>query len=156
LQPYAGRATALFDDDIEPGALGYTLGGGTRPEEAGLLRERTRVGDRVVRARVVTVTSSDTGEAPTLRIGLHSVEDLVGFGEPGHDFTLDVAGSARGARVLRDSQSRLVGLTVIAFVRTFADHGDETQVHFHLARDDEDEANAVRVASVAAEPSPGQ
>jgi hypothetical protein len=49
-----------------------------------------------------------------------------------------------------------VGLTVIAFVRTFADHGDETQVHFHLARDDEDEANAVRVASVAAEPSPGQ
>jgi hypothetical protein len=156
LQPYAGRATTLFDDDIEPMALGYALGGGSRPEDAGLLRERTRLGDRVVRARVVTVTSNHAGEVPTLRIGLHSIESLVGLGERDVDFTLDVAGSARGAGILTDSQSRLVGLTVIAFVREFADQGDESQVHFHLARDDKDEADAVRVASVAAEMGQGQ
>jgi hypothetical protein len=45
-----------------------------------------------------------------------------------------------------------VGLTLIAFVRAFAGDGDEAEVHFHLAMDDETEANAVRVASIAVEP----
>jgi hypothetical protein len=147
-----GQATALFDDDIEPRALGYTFGGGPRPEDADLLRERTRLGDRVMRARVVTVTSSDIGNAPILRIGLHTLEDLAGARGPDPELTLDVAGSARGAAALRDSQSRLVGLTLIAFVRAFAGDGDEAEVHFHLAMDDETEANAVRVASIAVEP----
>jgi hypothetical protein len=149
LDAYAGRATALFDDDIEPQALGYTYGGGRRSYDAGLLRERTRLGDRVVRARVVTVTSSDTGEAHVLHLGLHAVEELVPRGSADPDFTLDITGAAGGAGALRDLEPLLAGHTVIAFLRAYADAGDRPRVHFHLTRDAEGEADAVRKACVA-------
>src|SRR5262249_53133926 len=58
LAPYTGRATELFDDLIEPAAVGYQgADPGARPTADPKLRERTQTGDAVVRARVVTITS---------------------------------------------------------------------------------------------------
>lgn len=148
LPPYAGRAAALFDDDIEPQAVGYTLVPGRAPEADDLLRDRTRLGDRVLRTRVVTVTSNGGEDGASWRIGLHTLEELAGSPPPQADFTLDVPATAAGAGVLGAVDSRLVGVTLVAFVRSFASADEREELHFHLAQADDRELRAVRVASL--------
>src|SRR5579884_3938252 len=56
LPPYTGHAVDLFDDGIEPSAVGYPTDQGVNPAGDARLRERTQTGDEVVLARVTTVT----------------------------------------------------------------------------------------------------
>lgn len=97
---------------------------------------------------MVTVTSSETGDGPRWRIGLHTLEELAGSRPPETDFTLEVPGTAAGAGVLKTAESRLVGLTLVAFVRAFANVDEKPELHFHLAQADDHELSAVRVASL--------
>jgi hypothetical protein len=163
LSPYAGHATELFDDVIEPGAVGYQGAdeGGT-PKDNALLRERTQTGDAVVRARVVTVTSGPESQGDGWRIGLRTLETVAGKRPPEGEFTFVVQGKAPAAGVVRMLEARLVGATFVVFVRTFGHTGDGSDVgasdkekgaelHFHFAKDDKDELGAVREASLLGE-----
>ncbi len=151
---YSGHSAELFDDAIEPGAVGY--GGAYRasePKNDTLLRERTQNGDAVVRARVVTVTSSPEDNGHSWQIGLRTLETLAGKRPPDGDFTLRVEGQGPAAGIVRALEARLVGATFVVFVREFdaAKGGGqevETQLHFHLGKDDADELGAVRQASL--------
>ncbi len=161
LSPYSGHATELFDDVIEPGAVGYQgadEGGG--PKDSALLRERTQTGDAVVRARVVTVTSGPESQGDGWRIGLRTLETVAGKRPPEGEFTFVVQGKAPAAGVVRMLEARLVGATFVVFVRTFghADDGSDVgggdkgpELHFHFAKDDKDELGAVREASLLGE-----
>jgi hypothetical protein len=163
LSPYSGRATELFDDVIEPSAVGYQGGdsNGSRQGDA-LIRERTQTGDAVIRARVVTVTSEPEKRGDGWRIGLRSLGTLAGKSPPAEltdgEFTFVVDGNGPAAGVVRMLESRLVGATFVVFVRQFehertAEEGDNAtgDLHFHFAKDDKDELSAVNVARLLGE-----
>jgi hypothetical protein len=161
LSPYAGHVTELFDDVIEPEAVGYQGAdyGDSRKNDA-LLRERTQTGDAVVRARVVTVTSGPESRGAGWRIGLRTLETVAGKRPPVNEFTFIVEGNGPAAGIVRMLEARLVGTTFVVFVRRF-DHADNggareadpagAEQHFHFAKDDKDELGAVREASLLGE-----
>ncbi len=149
LPPYGGHAAQLFDDTIEPSALGFTSEPSKAPRGDTLLRERTQVGDAAMHVRVVTVTLRNEGSGRTWQMGLHSLETLAGAHPPAPDFTLQVEATDPAAGLLRAFEARLIGMTFVAFVREFggADPSEGARWHFHLAHDDKDEIDAVRSAS---------
>jgi hypothetical protein len=149
LPDYVGHATELFDDGIEPTAMGYprdTTAG--QPLGDTRLRERTQVGDAVVRAKVTTVTSKAEDRGRSWQLGLHTVERLGGSGFLEKDFTLPVDASAPASGILKGFEARLIGQSFVAFVREFhrpKSPGD-SDLHFHLAADSPEEIKAVKAA----------
>jgi hypothetical protein len=145
LAAYTGRSAELFDDSIEPGAVGYTgADQGIAPKSDALLRERTQTGDAVVRARVVTVTSSPEDNGHTWLIGFRTLERLAGKRPPDNEFTFRVEGQGPAAGIVRALEARLIGATFVVFLREF----DAGQLHFHFGKDDTDELGAVRQATL--------
>jgi hypothetical protein len=157
LPVYGDHAAELFDDAIEPSAVGYPQGVGDpagNPMADKRLRERTQTGDAVVRARVTTVTSKAEEGGPSWQIGLHTVERLAGSAPLESDFTLSVAPTDTAAGIVRAFEGRLIGTAFIAFVRQFArpgaPPGEAGDLRFHLAADSSDEQNAVKAALLLA------
>lgn len=153
LPPFTPRDAQLFDDGIEAKALGYE-GSASAGSDDQLLPDRTQASDGVVRARVVTVTSKVEDSGKSLLIGFHVLETLAGHRAPAGDFTVVVPAKSSSAGLLGSMEGRLVGLTFVVFVRGFAAAGTaaeretDGELHFHLARDDKDEQNRVRAASL--------
>ena len=148
LPSYTGHASDLFDDAIEPAAVGYELDRADVPMNSSALRERAEVGDAVVRARVTTITSKEEDRGNTWHIGFHTLQRLAGGGPLDDDFTLQVNPNGAASGILRAFEGRLVGKTFVAYVREYAAAPlpGESYLHFHLARDDKDQAAAVRAA----------
>ncbi|HEY8038442.1 MAG TPA: hypothetical protein VIF15_01560 [Polyangiaceae bacterium] len=148
LPPYTGQAVELFDDGLEPNAVGYPLEQGAAPMTDNRLRERTQTGDAVVRARVVTVTSKQEDQGRSWQIGMHTLERLAGTGPLEQDFTVTVPSTAPAAGIVHAFEGKLIGSTFVAFVREFERPrapGD-SDLHFHLAVDSKDEVQAVKSA----------
>jgi hypothetical protein len=116
-----------------------------------LVRERSQVGDAVVRARVTTVTSKDEDKGRSWQISLHALEKLAGNGPLDADFTVQVMPGGPASGVMRAFEGRLIGMTFVAFVREFARPGPpgDTDLHFHFAPDARDEWAAVHTAIMA-------
>jgi hypothetical protein len=149
LPVYEGRATELFDDGIGAQALGAGIEPTLSPQERDLLRERTNLGDGVVRARVVSLTSAQDDSGPRWFVGLHTVERLTGERQVPDNFTLLIDGKAPGARLVRALDGQIIGAKVVAFLREFVStQGKKGELHFHLAGDSKDETDAVRVAAL--------
>jgi hypothetical protein len=148
LPEYAGHGTELFENGIEPAAVGYKLGHATPPGSDSRLRERAQVADVVVHGRVVTVTSKQLESGTSWQIGFQTLEKLAGARSSPEDFTLKVEPTDPAAGIMRSFEARLVGKTVVVFLREFAPSSSaaETVVHFHVAQDDKDEIDAVRAA----------
>jgi hypothetical protein len=150
LPAYGGHAAELFDDGIEPLTVGYPSDQEGPPSADNRLRERTQVGDAVVRARVTTVNKVEGSGGLSWQLGMHTVEHLAGTGPLDADFTLLVASSAPAAGIVRAWEARLVGTQVIAFVREFAKQGappgEAGDLRFHVAPDSADEKKAVTSA----------
>lgn len=137
LPPYNGHSADLFDDGIDPDAVGFQVAAGTPPMSDTRLRERTQTGDAVVRVRVLTVTEKREEKRHTWQLGMHTLERLTGETPPDTDFTLEVEDSDPGAPMVHAFEGGLVGKTFVAFVRAFASNvsaGDWDE-HFHLAAD---------------------
>jgi hypothetical protein len=151
LPAYDTLSTELFDDGIEPTAVGFPIAQVATPETDNRLRERTQVGDAVVRARVITV-SEDT--AHNWQLVFQSVEVIrssKGDGTVEKDFILQVQPTDPSAGILKSMSGRLVGHTFVVFLRTFrhgsgAQAGDDADLHFHVAPDTKDEIASVRAA----------
>ncbi|HZU82308.1 MAG TPA: hypothetical protein VE987_05305 [Polyangiaceae bacterium] len=148
---YEGHEAELFDDTLDPKAVGYELEHPSDPMTDALLRERTQVGDAVVRARVTTVTSKDEDKGLTWQIGLHTIERLAGTGPLANDFTVELGPRSPSAGIVRAWEGRLIGMRFITFVREFERPGSpgDTDLHFHLAPDRKEEAAAIRAAALA-------
>jgi hypothetical protein len=153
------RDAVLFDDGVEANALGIEISD-TTDKDARLINDRVGASDGVVRARVVTVTSKAEDTGTGLLLSFRAVETLAGHRAPKGDFTLYETANGSGAGLLKSASSRLVGLTFIAFVRGFAGSGayarelaengeGEAVLHFHLAKDTQDQQDRVRAASLA-------
>jgi hypothetical protein len=147
---YSGRAAELFDDTIEPAAVGLDFDRGYSPKSDPLLRERAQTGDAVVRVRVSTVTAKKNGPEETYQLGLHSVEMLGGKHAPAPDFTVTITKASESMGIVKNFEARLIGYAFVAFVREFAMPSGERELHFHLAPDTKEVKTAVGDAMVLA------
>jgi len=150
LPPYTGHSVDLFDDGIDPDAVGFQVAPGAPPMSDTRLRERTQTGDAVVRVRVLTVTDKREEKRHTWQLGMHTLEHMAGAGPLDDDFTLEVEDTDPGAPMVHAFEAGLVGKTFVAFVRAFARAGpppaDEWDEHFHLAADTPAVKQAVQAA----------
>jgi hypothetical protein len=151
LPTYAGRASTLFDDALDPAAVGMDFDKGYSPKIDPLLRERAQVGDAVLRVKVTTVTGKKDGPEATYRIGLHTVETLAGAAPPPVDFTITVDKASDSHGILKNFEGRLVGYAFVAFVREFVRADGDHEVHFHLSPDTKEVKAAVGDAVVLGE-----
>jgi len=151
LAAYTGRQADLFDDTIEPAAVGLDFDKGYSPRLDKVLRERAQVGDAVLRVRVSTVTAKKDGPDATYQLGLHTVEKLAGNNPPPPDFTVQIDKASESHGIMKNFESRLVGYAFIAFVREFAHPSGDREVHFHLAPDTKEVKAAVGDAMVMSE-----
>jgi hypothetical protein len=159
--PYGGHATELFDDGIEPDAVGLATDRASNPGADNSLRERAQVGDAVVRARVMTV---DESTSRVWQLAFHTMEIIhkgsgSGMNQSSQptpfdaDFALQVEPTDPSAGIVNSMSNRLVGHTFVVYLRTFA-HPDTTEdgdVHFHIAADSKEQIEAVRSAIMLGE-----
>jgi hypothetical protein len=148
--PYTGRGAELFDDGIDPIAVGYQLEPGPPPSADAKLRERVQTGDAVVRARVITVTSNKEDAARSWQLGMHSLGRLAGTAPLDDDFTLNVESTDPGAGMVKAFESSLVGASFVVALRTFARAGSagDADLHFHILADKADVLAAIKEATL--------
>jgi hypothetical protein len=161
LPAYDPHSAELFDDGIEPDAVGFTPEHSEKPSSDNRLRERAQVGDAVLRARVTTVNEDS---AKNWMLDFQTIEVLHAGGKgknPGptpydSTFTLTVEPSDPSFGIVNSMMSRLVGHSFVVYLRAFV-HGtapqpaDDPDLHFHVATDSKDEIDAVRSAIVLGE-----
>lgn len=145
LPQWTGHSTELFDDVIEPRAVGLELNVTAVPRSDPTLRERTQTGDAVLRVRVDTVTQSGYGKQVRHQLTLSTLEKLTGEHPPPQNFVVTMDESNPSIGIVRSLEARLGGKTFIAFVKAFNQDG-ERQYHFHLAADAKDVRAAVQEA----------
>lgn len=151
LPAYAGRAADLFDDALDPAAVGMDFDKGYSPKSDPLLRERAQVSDAVLRVKVQTVTGKKDGPEATYQLGLHTVEKLTGGHAPPADFTVTVNKASESHGILKNFEGRLVGYPFVAFVREFVRPDGDREVHFHLSPDTKEVKSAVNDAVILGE-----
>lgn len=148
LPSYAGHATELFDDGIDARAVGLELEGqGVAPRSDTLLRERTQVGDAVMRVRIDTVTSRGDGVSERYDLGLRVLDKIAGAEDIPAEFTVRIDKNSPSVGIVKSFQERLGGKIFIAFLREFVRPDGDSESHFHLSRDGKDVEAAVREAA---------
>lgn len=136
LPSYSGHVVALFDDGIEPSAVGIT--GDKRayqPKYDPLFLERVQTADAVLRVRVVTVVAKQEARGTSFVLKLRTEKQLGGAHPPPEDFQVAVGTDAPSVGILRTLDSQIVGKRFVAFVRSFVRPDSDAEMHFHLAPD---------------------
>ncbi len=151
LPTYAGKAAGLFDDNVEPAAVGLDFDKGYAPRTDPVLRERAQTSDAVLRVRVSTVTAKKDGPSLSYELELHTMEKIAGANPPPTDFRVRIEKTSESLGMMKNFESRLVGYSFVAFVREFLRADGDREVHFHLAPDTKDVKLAVGEALVLGE-----
>ena len=147
LPSYAGHSTELFDDAIEPRAVGLNIDeSSTDPRTDSLLRERAQLSDAIVRVRVTTITAKHDGTDTAYQLGVRTVESLGGPFPPDETFTVTMGPKSLSLGIVRTLEDAIVGKSFVAFVRAFVLPDGDRELHFHFAPDTKPEAAAVRAA----------
>lgn len=146
LPSYAGHAIELFDDAIEPRAVGLDLEQTADPRSDALLRERAQTGDAAIRVRIGTLTEKQDGAATSYQLGMRILEILAGSYPPADDFIVTIDAKNPSAGIVRNLQEGIVGKTFIALVRAFVRPDGDHELHFHLVPDAKPEQAAIRAA----------
>lgn len=150
LPVYAGNATQLFDDRIEPTAVGLA-DVSENPQTDPMLRARTQNAEVVGRTRVSTVSVDSVGGKPVYRLRFTFVEPPVAIrGFSGNDVEIAVRDDSPAFGIVKWLDTKLIGHSFIGFFRRFAG-AYEPEVRFHLSPDDPRVLAAVRDASALSE-----
>jgi hypothetical protein len=150
LPPYGGHAAELFDDAIEPRALGLELDQTQVSKGDPILRERTQVADAIVVVQVTTITSKHEDSGETFSLGLRVLQRLFGQYPPPDELTVRVGKTSPSVGLIRSLESRIVGKRLVFFVRDFSS-GDEAETHFHAVAESKEQLAAIRDAAALAE-----
>ncbi|HMJ52158.1 MAG TPA: cobalamin ABC transporter substrate-binding protein [Polyangiaceae bacterium] len=143
---YAGNAVQLFDDRIEPTAVGLA-DVADNPRTDAVLRARTQRAEVVARARISTVSVDSAGGRPVYRLRFTFVEPLVvSRGFSGNQIEIAVRDDSPAFGIVKWLDTRLIGHSFVAFFHRFAGNY-EPEVRFHLSPDDPQVLAAVRDAS---------
>jgi len=151
LPAYGGEPAELFDDGIDPAAVGLELGGSKIPPSRDeVFRERAQTADGILRARVKTVGGTAEGPDAAFTLTLEPVERLGGKRAPTVELTFRFERTSRAFGLIRSKGDALAGKTFVVFVREFA--GDPAPVwHAHLAADTKEVEAAVKEAAALRE-----
>jgi hypothetical protein len=147
---YAGNARQLFDDRIDPTAVG--LADVTEnPRTDPVLRARTQNAELAGRTRVSTVTVDSVGGKPVYRLRFTFPErPIVARGFSGDQIEIAVRDDSPAFGIVKWLDTKLIGHSFIGFFHRFAG-SYEPEVRFHLSPDDPRILAAVRDASALSE-----
>jgi hypothetical protein len=106
LPGYSGHSADLFDDAIEPAAVGLDFDRGYSPRTDPGLRERAQTGDAVVRVKVSTVTAKKDGPDAVYQLGLRTVETVGGKHPPPPEFTVTLTKASESHGIMKNFESR--------------------------------------------------
>lgn len=155
LGPWNERARYIFDDNIEPAAVGFTM---DAPSARGdrFLRERAQTAELVARLKVRTVTIDTIGDESTYHLGVEIVPPVLvpnpRLKDTSMELVIRAASPAHG--IAKALDQRMQGTTFVGFVHRFASpDGTETELHWHLSPDTADVLDAVKEAVVLGEAS---
>jgi hypothetical protein len=155
LGPWDERSRWVFDDNIEPAAVGFTMD--APPARADkFLRERAQTAELVARFQVRTVTIDTIGDDSTYHLGVQVIPPTLvqnpKLTDPKLELVIRPASPAHG--IAKALDQRMQGMTFIGFVHRYASpDGTETELHWHLSPDTQDVADAVKEAVALAEAS---
>lgn len=150
LLPYEGQQQALFDDAIDPAAVGLSMDG-VSPAQDPMLRSRALEADLVARLRVQTVTRDSVGAKTTFMLSLQAVAPpLMPSSSDQTTFELVVDQNGKSFPIVQSLETQLRGRTFIGFLKRFTgDDGPEW--HWHLTADQEDVAQVIQEIAVLEE-----
>ena len=147
---YAGNAAQLFDDRIDPTAVGLA-DVAENPRTDPILRARTQSAEVVGRARVSTVSVDSVGGRPIYRLRFTFIEPpLVSRGFSGGQIEIAVRDDSAAFGIVKWLDTKLIGHSFVGFFHRFAGNY-EPEVRFHLSPDDPHVLAAVRDASALSE-----
>lgn len=142
--PYEGRSVEVFDDALEPRAVGLNLELTRTPRTDPVLRERTQLAEGTARVGVVTVTGRGDGVDVEYVIQLKVIEKL--NGELPEELSVYVGKASPSLGIVKSMDARLGGKTFVAFLKEFKGPDGEPRWHFHFAPDTKDVIDAVKEA----------
>jgi hypothetical protein len=146
LPPWEGHAQEVFDDNIDPAAVGLTLEGPS-PRLDVHLRERAQTSDVVARVRVQTVTVDSVGDQQTYHLGIQvGVPTLTAAKLPDRAFELSIKPQSPGFGIARSFDARLRGQTFVGFIKRYVTADGDPVVHWHLAPDTAEVVAAIKEA----------
>ena len=144
LPKWEGHARELFDDNIDPAAVGLSMEG-PAPRSDPFLRERSQTAAVTARVRVQTVTIDSIGAQKTYHLGVQvGFPTLTNARVPDKSFELLIKPTSQAFGIAKSFDARLRGATFIGFVGRFQGDDGEVEVHLHLAPDTADVASAVK------------
>ena len=150
LVPYDAHQQMLFDDAIDPTAVGVVIDdpSATTPRQDAVLRERVEVGDGVVRARVRTVTMKKDergGRDVNFELGLQVSEKLAGHVP--ENVTVHLAKASPSVAIVESMGAKLADQTFVVFLRAFAGPNGKPRYYAHFSADSKDVIAAVKDAT---------
>lgn len=147
---YGGNAVQLFDDRIDPTAVGLA-DVAENPRTDATLRARTQNAEVVGRTRVSTVSVDSIGGRPVYRLRFTFIEPpLVSRGFSGGQIEVAIGDDSPAFGIVKWLDTKLIGHSFIGFFHRFAGNY-EPQVRFHLSPDAPQVMAAVRDASALSE-----
>jgi hypothetical protein len=146
LTPWEGTVKEAFGDGIELAAVGLSMDSAS-PRSDPLLRERAQTADLVAHVKVTTVTADTVGDEVTYHLVVQAVDPpLASARITERSFELSIGRKGQAYPIAKALDSRLRGLTFIAFIRRFAATDRDSVVHWHLAPDTAEVVAAVKEA----------
>ena len=148
--PYDGQLRELFDDHINPAAVGLAMDGGS-PANDPLLRLRSQAADIVARMKVQTVTRDSVGAKTTFVLAMQVGQPpLMPAKMEEHSIELSITPDMGAFGIVQSLEAKLRGHTFVGFVKRF--EGDDGPVlHWHLTADDPEVAQVVQEVKVLEE-----
>ena len=149
--PWEGRLRDLFNDSIDPSAVGLT--GISSSNAGGAVSARAEEAQFIVRVRVATVTTEGVGKDLRYLITLRVIGDpIAGPRTPGDTIQISIGQDNPTFGIAKAKDMQLAGVQFIGFLREFNQLGTPV-MHWHLARDGQDVLDAVRNVAVLSEVS---
>jgi hypothetical protein len=148
---WEGHARELFDDNIDPAAVGLSMEGPS-PRSDPHLRERAQTADVTARVRVQTVTVDSIGEQNTYHLIVQvGVPTLTEAKLQDRLIELSIKPTSGAFGIAKAFDARLRGSTFIGFVARFQGDDGEIELHWHLAPDTAEVAAAIKESVVLRE-----
>lgn len=136
LPVYAGKPAELFDDSVEPSAIGLDFDQSFDAMKDPEFRQRLHDADGVLRVRISTVSSRTGSEDdPAFTFRLVPLEKLHGQYAPEEPFDVMISPKSSTLGVFKHLEHKLVGATFVAFTKDYRPPGGDPETHVHLAPD---------------------
>ncbi len=145
LPAYSADAVQVFDDGIDPHAVGLELDYGD-PRTDPRIRARAKASDIIVRARVMTITGSAGQGGRRYQLTLKSLERLGGKHPLGDELIVFVDKASPSLGIVKALEGQLVGKVFVMYLKAFSRPDGQRELHFHASADDADVVAAVKNA----------